>query len=52
MQNGDIGGFEVADVCVEIFVHVFEDAAVFEGEIANSFDVLVLPFLKDPIINS
>jgi hypothetical protein len=30
MEYGDVGGFQVVDVCVKIFIHMFEYAAILE----------------------
>lgn len=51
VQNGDVGRFQVANVGIQVFVHMFEDAAVFERQVVNSDDMFALLVDKDLVLN-
>jgi hypothetical protein len=52
VQDGDVGRLEVAEVGVEVLVHVLEDRAVLERHVTQSLDVLRVPFLEDLVGNA
>jgi hypothetical protein len=52
VENSHVGGFQIVDIGVEILIHVFEDAAVLEGEVADAFDMLLLPFHEDAVLDA
>lgn len=52
MKDGDVGWLKIAEVAIEVFIHMLEDRAILKGHAAQPGDVLGMPLLKDLIGNS
>jgi hypothetical protein len=52
VKDGDIGRLQIAEVAIQVFIHVLEDGAILEGHAAQPGDMFGMSFLKYLIRNS
>ena len=52
MKDGNISGLQIWNVCIQLFIHMLEDAAIFEGKVAYPLYVLNLSLFENFVVNT